>query len=57
MGAMDKVKDKVEELKGQAKQKMGDATDNDDMKSEGKMDETKGKLKQKGEQVKDVFKG
>jgi uncharacterized protein YjbJ (UPF0337 family) len=56
MGATtDKVANKAEELKGQAKQKVGEATDNEQWKSEGKVDEAKGDLKQAGEKVKDVF--
>jgi uncharacterized protein YjbJ (UPF0337 family) len=56
MGATDKFSNKAEELKGQAKQKVGDATDNEQLQAEGKMDEAKGDLKQAGEKVKDVFK-
>jgi uncharacterized protein YjbJ (UPF0337 family) len=55
MGATDKVANKVEELKGQAKQQAGKATDNEQWKTEGKIDEAKGDLKQAGEKVKDVF--
>jgi len=55
MGATDKVSNKVEELKGQAKQKMGEATGNEQWQAEGKADEAKGDLKQAGEKVKDVF--
>ena len=57
MGATtDKVANKAEEMKGQAKQKLGDATGNEQWQSEGKVDEAKGDLKQAGEKVKDVFK-
>ena len=56
MGAANKVANKVEEMKGQAKQHLGDATDNEQWQTEGKMDEAKGDLKQAGEKVKDVFK-
>ncbi len=55
MGATDKISNKVEELKGQAKQKAGDATGNEQLQAEGKRDEVKGDLKQAGEKVKDVF--
>ena len=56
MGAMDKVKNKTEELKGVAKQKIGSATDNRDLQAEGKKDQAKGDLRQAGEKVKDAFK-
>lgn len=56
MGATDKLSNKAEELKGQAKQKVGEATGNEQMQGEGKLDEAKGDLKQAGEKVKDVFK-
>lgn len=55
MGAMDKIENKAEELKGEAKQQVGDATGDDSMKNEGKADEVKGDLKQAGEKVKDAF--
>jgi uncharacterized protein YjbJ (UPF0337 family) len=55
MGTTDKLMNKAEELKGQAKQKAGDATDNEQWQAEGKADEAKGDLKQAGEKVKDVF--
>jgi uncharacterized protein YjbJ (UPF0337 family) len=55
VGAMDKLKDKAEAAKGEAKQKVGDATDNEQWQAEGKADEVKGDLKQAGEKVKDAF--
>ena len=51
----DKLSNKGENLKGQAKEKVGDATDNQDMAAEGQADQTKGNLKQAGEKVKDAF--
>ncbi len=56
MSATDKISNKVEELKGQAKESVGGATGNDDLKAEGQGDQAKGDLKQAGEKVKDVFK-
>jgi len=56
MGVMDKAKNKGEELKGEAKQQLGKATDDESMRAEGKKDEIKGDLKQAGEKVKDAFK-
>ena len=56
MGAFDKAENKVQELKGDAKEKVGDATDNEQLQAEGKGDQVAGNLKQAGEKVKDAFK-
>jgi uncharacterized protein YjbJ (UPF0337 family) len=48
--------DKMQELKGDAKEKMGDATGNEQLQAEGQADQTKGNLKQAGDKVKDAFK-
>ncbi len=55
MSFIDKAKNKVEELTGQAKEKTGEATGNDDLKAEGQTDQAKGNLKDAGEKIKDVF--
>jgi uncharacterized protein YjbJ (UPF0337 family) len=55
MSFIDKAKNKVEELTGQAKEKAGEATGNDDLKAEGQTDQAKGNLKDAGEKIKDVF--
>jgi uncharacterized protein YjbJ (UPF0337 family) len=55
MGADDKVEAKGEELKGRAKEALGDATDNEQWQAEGKVEKAKGSLKQAGEKVKDAF--
>lgn len=64
MSFADKVEHKAEELKGAAKEKWGDATDNEDLQAEGAGERTiaQGKqagdhLKDAGENVKDAFKG
>jgi len=49
------MKDKAQAAKGEAKQKVGDATDNQQWQAEGKADEMKGDLKQAGEKGKDAF--
>lgn len=54
MGVFDKAAGKAEELKGEAKQKVGDATDNRDLQAEGVADEAGGKGKQVVEDVKDA---
>jgi uncharacterized protein YjbJ (UPF0337 family) len=50
---------KFDEVKGRAKEAIGDATDDDDLKREGKADKASGKVKQKVDdavdKVKDVF--
>ncbi len=56
MGAMDKLNNKAEELKGDAKEKYGDATNDESLQAEGKKDQVTGNLKQAGEKVKDAFK-
>ena len=56
MGADDKFSNKAEEMKGTAKERFGDATDDESLQAEGQRDKTKGNLKQAGEKVKDAFK-
>lgn len=55
MGAEDKLRNEAQSLKGNAKEKFGDATDNESMQAEGQKDKTAGDLKQAGEKVKDAF--
>ncbi len=55
MGLIDKAKDKAQSAKGDAKEKYGDATDNEEMQAEGKKDQVAGDLKGAGEKVKDAF--
>ena len=56
MSLDDKAKNKAEEMQGKGKEAVGQATDDDELKAEGKADQTKGNLKQAGEKVKDIFK-
>jgi uncharacterized protein YjbJ (UPF0337 family) len=56
MSADDKFDNKAEELKGKAKEAVGDATGNEQWQAEGKADQVKGNLKQAAEKVKDAFK-
>ena len=56
MGIQEKFDAKLDELKGEAKKKAGDATDNEQWQAEGTVEEAKGDLKQAGEKVKDAFK-
>jgi uncharacterized protein YjbJ (UPF0337 family) len=55
MGNEDKLNNKSQDLKGKAKETWGDATDNEDLEAEGKVDQSKADLKQAGEKVKDAF--
>ena len=56
MGIVDKAKNTAEKLTGQAKEAVGDATNDDQLKAEGKKDQAKGSVKNAVEDVKDVFK-
>ncbi|HEY2203104.1 MAG TPA: CsbD family protein [Pseudonocardia sp.] len=56
MGLGDKVNNKGEELKGQAKEHAGRATDDPELEAEGHGDQIKANVKQVGEKIKDVFK-
>jgi uncharacterized protein YjbJ (UPF0337 family) len=55
MGAMDKIKDKAQATKGEAKVETGRAAGNPRLETEGQVDKTAGNLKQAGEKVKDAF--
>ena len=56
MGADDKFSNKTEEMKGRAKEAVGDATDNEQWQAEGRAERAKADIKQAGEKVKDAFK-
>ncbi|TRX73231.1 CsbD family protein [Pseudomonas mangiferae] len=53
---MDKVKGATNEAVGKAKQGIGEATDNDRLKGEGKVQETKGEAQQVVGKAKDALK-
>ncbi len=55
MSTEDKTNNKIDEVKGQAKEKIGAATGDDDLKAEGKGDQAVANVKQAGEKVKDAF--
>ena len=62
-GTGDKAEGKVDELKGKAKEKIGDLSDDEDLQAEGKKDELKGEgkgawgtVKNTGEDLKDKAK-
>jgi uncharacterized protein YjbJ (UPF0337 family) len=56
MSAEDKVKNTAETAKGNVKEGAGRATGNESLEAEGRADQAKGRLKQAGEKIKDVFK-
>jgi uncharacterized protein YjbJ (UPF0337 family) len=56
MSAEDKIKNKVEELRGKGKEAVGRATDDPDLEAEGRAEQARGNIKQAGEKIKDVFK-
>jgi uncharacterized protein YjbJ (UPF0337 family) len=55
MGFFDKLKNKGQAAKGDTKQKVGKAIDNQQMQAEGKAGSAAGNLKQAGEKVKDAL--
>src|SRR6478609_9667366 len=56
MSAEDKLKNKIEDLGGRAKEALGKATGNAETRDEGRADQAKSALKDAGEKVKDAFK-
>jgi len=56
MSGADKVKNKIEDLGGRAKETIGKATGDSDTRNEGRADQAKSSLKDAGEKVKDAFK-
>ncbi|CAM3335143.1 CsbD family protein [Occultella aeris] len=55
MGTDDKIENKAQEAGGKIKEGVGDATNDDSLKAEGKSDQTAANLKQAGEKVKDAL--
>ncbi|MCO7237865.1 CsbD family protein [Aeromicrobium sp. CnD17-E] len=55
MSFIDKAKNTAEKVAGEVKEAVGKATDDKDLQAEGKKDQTKGSLKNTGEDVKDAF--
>ncbi|MDN3238175.1 CsbD family protein [Glycomyces tritici] len=53
MGGFDKAKDKKDQLVGSAKEKIGDATDNESLANEGRAQELKGKAKEEWHDLKE----
>ena len=56
MSAIDKLKNKGQELAGEGKEHVGRATGDESLEAEGNRDQAAGNLQQAGEKVKDIFK-
>ncbi|WP_289017433.1 CsbD family protein [uncultured Aeromicrobium sp.] len=56
MSFIDKAKNTAEKVAGEVKEAVGKATDDKDLQAEGQKDQTKGSLKNTGEDIKDAFK-
>ncbi|MGC7100419.1 CsbD family protein [Amycolatopsis lurida] len=57
MSLADKAKDKAQQAMGAAKEKLGRATDNEDLRDSGKADQTEGEVKETGHDLRDKAKG
>jgi uncharacterized protein YjbJ (UPF0337 family) len=55
MGNDDKAQNKIDEVRGDAKEKIGSATGDDALRRQGEREQTGANLKQAGEKVKDAF--
>jgi uncharacterized protein YjbJ (UPF0337 family) len=55
MNAVDKAKNTAEKAAGKVKEELRKHSDNQDRQAEGEADQTKGSLKNAGENVKDPF--
>jgi uncharacterized protein YjbJ (UPF0337 family) len=56
MSGEDKLKNKIEDVGGRAKEAVGKVTGDKDTENEGRVDQAKSSLKDAGEKVKDAFK-
>ncbi|MDG4797761.1 CsbD family protein [Micromonospora sp. WMMD1082] len=54
MSFTDKAKNKVEQLSGAAKERIGDMADNERMRAEGSSEQSDARTRQAGEKVKDA---
>ncbi len=57
MSGEDKISNKVQEAKGEVKERVGGAIGDEDLQAKGASDKAKSNLKQAGEKVKDAFRG
>ncbi|MDT4921743.1 MAG: hypothetical protein QOI15_2645 [Pseudonocardiales bacterium] len=56
MSTTDKIKNKIEDVEGKAKEALGRASGDRSTENEGRKDQAKSSLKDAGENVKDAFK-
>jgi uncharacterized protein YjbJ (UPF0337 family) len=56
MSASDKIKNAAQDLAGKAKEAVGSAKDDEELRHEGQKDQAAADLKQRGEHIKDAFK-
>jgi uncharacterized protein YjbJ (UPF0337 family) len=56
MGLEDKIENAVDDVRGKAKEAVGNATNDDALAAQGDRDQRKSDLKQAGEKIKDAFK-
>ena len=57
MSATDKIENAAQDLAGKAKEAAGGAKGDEELRAEGQKDQAAADLKQRGEHVKDAFKG
>ncbi|HEY6577075.1 MAG TPA: CsbD family protein [Mycobacterium sp.] len=57
MSTAKKARNTVDRLAGQAKERIGEATNNPRLRNEGKADQVKARVKQTGERIKDAVRG
>ena len=57
MSATDKIKNAAQKAEGKVKEGAGRETGNESLEAEGAKDQAAGDLKQRGEHLKDAFKG
>jgi uncharacterized protein YjbJ (UPF0337 family) len=53
----DDIKHNAEDMKGKAKEAVGDATDNERLEADGQADQAKANLKKAGDDIKDAVTG
>jgi uncharacterized protein YjbJ (UPF0337 family) len=56
MSGEDKLKNAAQDAQGKIKEGVGNVTDDDEMRNEGRADQAKSDLKDAGENIKDAFK-
>ncbi len=57
MAATNRAKNDLQRLRGKTKEAVGEATGNRRLERKGKVDQAKGKTKNKGEKLKDTVRG